>query len=324
MTCASFTRFCRKIEFPLETFQRKIASAAFGPQRELVVLLPRGNGKTSLLAALAVHHLVMVENAACFVAASSRDQASLLHEYAAAFAAHPALEGRLVLRHLEIRNPSGGHLKVLAADAPRLHGLTPSYIVLDEAHAAADDAVYIALRTAMLKRPDCRMVTISTAGQGADTFLGKLRARALAQPQITRRGAFTDARGPTLRMLEWSVSDDADLDIRASSSGRTPPRGSRLEALRDQREALPDLAFRRYHANQWTARESAVFPGRSVAKMRRGDELRTRRGHRRGGRSLGRFWQIRFSRRLAQLALAPRLSRSGPASTNPCPRFSTS
>ena len=260
MTCASFTRFCDAIDFPLEPFQRKIARAAFGPQHELLVLLPRGNGKTRLLAALAVHHLLSVERAAVYCAASSRSQASLLHEYAADFAAHPALDGRLVLRYLEIRNPSGaGRLKVLAADAPRLHGLTPSYIVLDEAHAAADDSVYLALRTSMMKRPDCRMVTISTAGQGADSFLGRLRSRALGSPEITRRGALTDAVGPNLRMLEWAVPDDVEPTPEAAAKAN-PASWITLEALRDQFEALPALAWERYHANRWTARESAVFP----------------------------------------------------------------
>jgi hypothetical protein len=32
------------------------------------------------------------------------------------------------------------------------------------------------------------------------------------------------------------------------------------QALEDQRQALPDLAFRRYHANQWTSAESASLP----------------------------------------------------------------
>jgi hypothetical protein len=38
----------------------------------------------------------------------------------------------LIIRHLELRRPDGGFLRVLASDAPKLHGLTPSLAVVDE------------------------------------------------------------------------------------------------------------------------------------------------------------------------------------------------
>jgi hypothetical protein len=42
---ATFTRFCEEIGLRLEPFQKRIAKAAAGPERELVVLLPRGQGR---------------------------------------------------------------------------------------------------------------------------------------------------------------------------------------------------------------------------------------------------------------------------------------
>jgi hypothetical protein len=44
--------FCERIGLDLEPFQRRIAKAAAGPEREFVALLPRGQGKTTLLAAI--------------------------------------------------------------------------------------------------------------------------------------------------------------------------------------------------------------------------------------------------------------------------------
>jgi phage terminase large subunit-like protein len=258
-TYSGFARFCGQIDYRLEPFQRKIARAAFGSQHELVVLLPRGNGKTTLLAALAVHHVLSVERPAVYVAASSREQAAILYAAARDFASHPALDGKIVLRHLELRVP-GGLLKVLAADALKVHGLTPSLVVVDELHAHESDALYVALRSSLHKRKGARMVTISTAGQGADGPLGKLRARCLALPEITRRGAFTDAQGGSLRFLEWSVPDDADVDDPRAVKRANPASWVDLDAIRDLRESLPDLAFRRFVANQWTARDSAWLP----------------------------------------------------------------
>jgi phage terminase large subunit-like protein len=262
-----FAAFCSRIGLELEPFQRRIAKAADGPERECVVLLPRGQGKTTLLAAIALHHLITVEGAAVYCAASSREQARILFEAASAFARvldHP----NIVDRHLELRycpDPSvprvfSRHLRVLAADAPRLHGLTPSLAIVDELHAHASDEVYLALGTAMLKRPGAKLIVISTAGQGVDSPLGRLRARALAQPKVSRRGAVTDARGKDLRFLEWGVPEDGDVDDPKAVKKANPASWITAAGLAAQREAVPDLAYRRFHANQWTEREGHWLP----------------------------------------------------------------
>jgi phage terminase large subunit-like protein len=264
---AVFEDFCAQIGLKLEPFQRRIAKAAAGPEREFVCLLPRGQGKTTLLAAISLHHLLTVDDAAIYCAASSRDQARILFESALAFA-RALDEEHIVARHLELRycpNPDqpkifSRFMRVLAADAMRLHGLTPSLAIIDELHAHASDDVYLALKTAQLKRPDSKLITISTAGAGADTPLGRLRARALAQPSVTRKGAVTDARGPQLRFLEWSVSEDDDIDDPAVVKKANPASWISVSGLREQREAVPDIAYRRYHADQWTEREGHWLP----------------------------------------------------------------
>jgi phage terminase large subunit-like protein len=244
---------------PLEPFQRRIAKAIAGPEREVVILLPRGQGKTSLLALVALHHLLTVDAPRVYVAAASREQARILFEYARDLARRSPYEDWFTFRHLELR-VDGGYLRVLASDAPKVHGLTPSLAISDEGHAHQDDELYIALRTAMLKRPGARMVNISTAGQGVDSPLGRLRARALAQPRVVRRGAFTDARGSGLRMLEWAVGEDGDVDDAHEVKKANSASWITEAGLREQRQAVPDLAYRRYHANQWTAREGHWLP----------------------------------------------------------------
>ena len=148
----------------------------------------------------------------------------------------------------------------MPADGDHLQGLTPSLATVDELHAHPDDAVYLALRTAMLKRPGAKLIVISTAGMGADTPLGRLRARALSQPHVVREGAFTDAHGPAIRMFEWSVSDDADVDDPKIVKEANPASWVTEAGLAEQRHAVPDLAYRRYHCNQWTAREGHWLP----------------------------------------------------------------
>ena len=148
----------------IEPFQRLILSHVFAGRRELLVLIPRGNGKTSLFAALALFHLLSVEAPAIYCAAAGREQARLLFESARAMAAsRPELERRVTPRYNELR-VAGGFLRVLSSDAPRAHGLQPTLALVDELHAHQSPDLYVALRTALGKRKGAQLATFSTAG----------------------------------------------------------------------------------------------------------------------------------------------------------------
>jgi Phage Terminase len=88
----------------------------------------------------------------------------VIHEYARAFAL--ALDQDTDVNQREIRT-ADGYLRVVASDAPKLMGLTPTLAIVDELHAHKDESVYVALRTALLKRPGAKMATISTPGMGS-------------------------------------------------------------------------------------------------------------------------------------------------------------
>lgn len=115
-----------------------------------------------------------------------------------------------MIRHLELRwchNPDkptvfSRFMRVLAADAAKLHGLGGSLVLVDELHAHADDAVYTTLRTGVMKTAGSKMIVISTAGQGTDGPVGRLRARALPQPNVVRRGGLLARTGPKLWILD--------------------------------------------------------------------------------------------------------------------------
>jgi phage terminase large subunit-like protein len=81
-----FVELAEAAGLQLEPFQRRIARAVFDGPREVLILLARGQGKTCLLALIALHHLLTVEDAEIFCCASSRDQARILFQYAARFA----------------------------------------------------------------------------------------------------------------------------------------------------------------------------------------------------------------------------------------------
>lgn len=77
-----FSAFCAELTLDngrpmlLEDFQREILADYFAGARETLILLPKKNGKTALLAALALYHLLTVDDAECVVGAASKDQAT--------------------------------------------------------------------------------------------------------------------------------------------------------------------------------------------------------------------------------------------------------
>ena len=151
------------------------------------------------------------------------------------------------------------HLRVLAADAPRLHGLTPSLAIVDELHAHPSDDVYLAMLTSLAKRRGSRLIVISSAGQGADT---PARAPPSPCPRSTLGQGPRRADGRAragLRMLEWAVPEDVALTPR-NVKRANPASWITMADLARQQEAVPDLAFRRFHAGQWTEREGHWLP----------------------------------------------------------------
>ena len=129
---------------------------------------------------------------------------------------------------------------------------------LDELQAIAHDDIYLALATALHKDPNSKLVITSTAASGADTPLGRLRTRALAG-EVKRRGPVVDARTDGLRWLSWEVPEDAELSLRRVKQAN-PASWITTEQLREQRQRLPETAFRRFICNQWTAAESYWLP----------------------------------------------------------------
>jgi phage terminase large subunit-like protein len=245
------------VGYRLEAFQRKIARAVLGPERECLILLPRGNAKTTLTALVALHHLLSTEGAKVYFVAASVPQARIAFEAAADFARRLGHDN-VVFRHLELRwceDPDEPtvftrHMRVLGAEGPRLHGLSPTLMVLDELQAVTRTDIYPALASALHRAPNSKLVVISTAGSGVDSPLGTLRQRALGLRQVGHRGALTDARGPDLRMLEWAVPADANVDRMSEVKRANPASWLPLHALREQRRRLADVDFRRFVANQ--------------------------------------------------------------------------
>ena len=255
--------FCELIGEPLPAYQRRIARAYFGPAREICAVLPRGNAKTTIAALIGLHHLVSTPGAAVTIAAASRDQARICFERMRGFAQHPALDGVLVIRHLELRHEDGdGLLRVVASDGPRAHGLSSTLYIADEAWAHRNGDLIEAMQTGLIKRPDSKLLVISTAAAQLDSPLGRLRARALAQRDVRRSGAVLEARPGRdgLHWLEWSLPEDGDPDDMAAVKAANPAPWIKVADLRRQRSAIAEIAFLQFHCCSWGVGEGAWLP----------------------------------------------------------------
>ena len=258
---AGLVEFCKLIGEPLAPYQRRIARAYFGPAREVAAILPRGNAKTTVAALIGLHHLLSVEGAMVTIGAASRDQARIAFERMRGFAQHPALDGQLVIRHLELRHEDGdGLLRVVPCDGPRVHGLSSTLYIGDELWAWPDGQLLEAMQTGLVKRRDSKLLAISTAAAQLDSPLGRLRARALAQPTAKRTGAVVEATGSGLHWLEWSVPDEDDLDDMRAVKRANPAPWITVADLRRQRAAVPELAFAQFHACRWGIGEGSWLP----------------------------------------------------------------
>ncbi len=241
-----FAAFCSELTLDngeamlLEPFQEEMLSDLFEGCRETLILIAKKNGKTSLLAALATYHLLAERDAACFVAAASREQASLLYAQACGFISRSEeLSREIVVRrgYRELWTKDGsGKLKVLAADVDTADGVLPTLALVDELHRHKSSELYGVLADGLGPRRG-RMVTISTAGDDEDSPLGRLRSKAHALPGLKREGAYRHVRAGDFALHEWALDPDDDRDDLDLVKTANPASWQTVEELRRRKDS---------------------------------------------------------------------------------------
>jgi phage terminase large subunit-like protein len=207
-----FVDFCKKLGIKVEPFQKRMLRSHFDGTRELVILVPKKNGKTTLMAAMALFHIQRTEDAECVIGASSRDQAAILFRQAENLVQKAELEEfRVRTGYREIRH-GGGRLRVLAADAATADGVIPTLALVDELHRHPSGDLYGVFRDGLGPR-NGRMVTISTAGARTASPLGELRAKAHALPNFRRVDCRNEASSEDRAFvwIEYCLLDTDDV-----------------------------------------------------------------------------------------------------------------
>lgn len=212
-----------------------------GRYRHAYVERPRGHDKTGKAGTEAVTELVLGRpGARLFCVAADADQARLLLEdVTGKFERNPLLRGSVrILRDEVTVKATGSRLRVLSSDEPSAYGLRPDWIAADELAEWRSRGLWDSLWTATGKRPDCRMLVITTAGvSGISTICEEVRD--IAE-----------------REQDWFFSPRGQCAGWISRAW-----------LEQQRRTLPPHVYARQHESNWVAGAGAWFTVEEVQRV---------------------------------------------------------
>ena len=232
----------------------------------VALVLPRKNGKTALLAAYAAWHLLEDQGSPeVLLAASSDRQAGRLFDAVVAYIRRsPFLSEQVHIREYigEIARVDGrGKILRLSSDPERLHGYSPSLVVVDELHAWMTPRLrraWAALTTAGGARKSSQTFTITTAGESHTRetgILGRLVDGNERGGDLEDQGALKISRNFAAKTLVWryeaQTNDPTDTEkIKAAN----PASWITTEYLARQ-AANPEIStdeFLQLHACVWS------------------------------------------------------------------------
>lgn len=272
----AFAEFCSLLildsgqRMTLEPFQQRIAKSILVDQiTETTVMIPKGNAKTTLLAAIALWHVLTVPEARCYIGAASAQQAGEMFKHAWGFVRRAAANNeelaKLVTvqkgyKRIETRDGTG-FLEVRAADANTQDGVGPTLALVDEYHRHPSDALYSVFRDGLDKRGG-QLVTISTAGDDDDTPLGHLRAN-LLKHTVGSKGRYVychDKEGDAV-LHEWALTDDDDVNDLKLVKLANPLSTITVRKLRRRRSSpsMTNGKWARFTCNLWGFGDEAAI-----------------------------------------------------------------
>lgn len=174
--------------FILREWQRRFIRDIYEPHignrravRRAILSIARKNGKTALIAALVLAHLVgpeAIPNGEIFSAANEREQAAQVFKVAAQMVRADA-DLLAVLKIVDSTKTitcygNGSFYRAISAEAGSKHGLNPSVVIYDELAQARGRDLYDVLDTAMGARLEPLFITISTQSNDPEHILSKL------------------------------------------------------------------------------------------------------------------------------------------------------
>jgi phage terminase large subunit-like protein len=277
----------------LEEFQREFFGEALAYTEDgvpvwsqIVLVLPRKNSKTTMLAALAVYRLLTDGGwPEILLAASTEKQAGKLFDTCATLVRKsPWLADRLRVRDHEgeiVRVDGFGKIIRMATNWRAGHGYNPTLVICDELHTWTTPTLrkmWAALKTGDAARSAPQIFTITTAGDARDRdgpILGELLNDVFADAEVEERDGLQIARdfdGRTLvfnyeapldEVAKQRIRDRAatDQDIEAVKVAN-PASWITVDYLRRKAvdKGLPAAEFLQLHGCVWAEGDDDWFP----------------------------------------------------------------
>jgi phage terminase large subunit-like protein len=258
-------------QFKLRPFQKKFIQDVYGPTsgdkrivRRAILAMGRKNGKSVLIATLALVHLVgpeAVRNGEIYSAANDREQASLIFKYAAQIVrAEPELQAMIKIvdsTKTMLCMMNGSIYRAVSAEAGTKFGLNPTVVIYDELAQARNRDLYDALDTSMAAREEPLFIVISTQSNDPQHILSTLIDDGLSGLDPTTvchlYAVPEDAEDVFDDQKLWKLANPALGDFRSLSEMKTA-------AKRAVRMPTFEASFRNLYLNQRINAESPLIP----------------------------------------------------------------
>ena len=252
-------------EFAEDLFARTEDGRALYPEEWLIV--PEGNGKSTMLGGTALYHADFTPTAEVLMAAASRDQCGILFGQAAGFVYRsPGFDKRFRVfegyRRIKALRTEG-RIQVHAADDRTGDGVIPTLCLVDELHRHKDLALYRTWAGKLPKRGG-QLVTISTAGEPGTEFEETRERLRQTATDLHREGRHTRAVSGEVVLHDHALDPDDDasdlalVKLANPFSGVTPDTLARKKA----RPTMTEAHWRRFVCNLATRSEESAISER--------------------------------------------------------------
>jgi phage terminase large subunit-like protein len=249
-------------------WQRSLTEHLFAvrPDGELrhkvgLIGLPRKNGKSAWLSAVALESLVMgPAGGEIYSCAADRDQAKIVFGTARRMVEmQPELSDILKLYRDSIYNPATGTTyRALSAEAFTKEGLNPTLVAFDELHAQPNRELFDVMSLAMGARKSPLLVAITTAGVKTDNS-GR-DSLCFGLYEYGKRVVSGEIDDPSFFFAWWESNGDHRLEQTWNAAN---PGFNDIVAAEDFASAVnrtPEAEFRTKRLNQWVSTSDTWLP----------------------------------------------------------------
>ena len=256
--------------FKLEPFQKTIVRDLFGWKykesnlrrfRTAYICLPRKNGKSTLISAIALY-MLLADNepsAECYIAAGDRQQAGIIFDVASGMVrADDQLNKNLkVFKNSIIHEKSNSSFKAISSEASTKFGYNCSCVIMDEFFIQKDSSLWDALTTSVGSRRQPLTIAITTAGYNRESICYKTEeyGRKVFEG-IIKDSSFYYVKYACPLDVDWTSEEALKIANPGLASGII-----KMDYLkREQEKAIKmpsaENTMRMLHLNQWMSSAS--------------------------------------------------------------------